>query len=98
MALGEALSLLMFVCACGLLILGYPVALTLAGAGLLFASLGTIFGVFDWNLLGSLPFDPELAALCDRGGSLERSPALSSWQPMRRMPQFLGRADTDVRS
>jgi tripartite ATP-independent transporter DctM subunit len=54
-ALGEALSLLMFVCACGLLILGYPVALTLAGAGLLFASLGTIFGVFDWFLLGSLP-------------------------------------------
>ena len=35
--------------------------------------------------LGSLPFDPELAALCDRGGTLSDSPGLISWQPMRRI-------------
>ncbi len=45
----------------------------------------------DLPLLGSLPFDPELAALCDRGGSLERSPALSSWQPMRRIAEEMCR-------
>ena len=53
--LGEILGLLMFAGACGLLILGYPVALTLAGAGLLFAALGNLLGVFQWNLLGGLP-------------------------------------------
>ncbi len=53
--LGEVLSLLMFAGACGLLILGYPVALTLAGAGLLVAALGSLLGVFQWNLLGGLP-------------------------------------------
>ncbi len=53
--LGEILSLVMFAFACGLLILGYPVALTLAGAGLIFAGLGTLLGVFNVNFLGSLP-------------------------------------------
>ncbi len=53
--LGEILSLVMFAGACGLLILGYPVALTLAGSGLIFALIGTIFGVFNTNFLGGLP-------------------------------------------
>ncbi|MDH3595601.1 MAG: TRAP transporter large permease subunit [Rhodospirillales bacterium] len=53
--LGEVLSLIMFAAACGLLILGYPVALTLAGSGLLFAFTGWLFGVFDLSLLGGLP-------------------------------------------
>ncbi len=53
--LGEVLSLLMFAGACGLLLLGYPVAITLAGAGLMFASLGNLLGVFQWSLLGGLP-------------------------------------------
>ena len=53
--LGEILSLVMFAFACGLLILGYPVALTLAGSGLAFALLGTLLGVFNTNLLGGLP-------------------------------------------
>ena len=53
--LGEILSLVMFVFACGLLILGYPVAITLAGAGLTFALIGTLFDVFNTNLLGGLP-------------------------------------------
>ncbi len=53
--LGEILSLVMFAGACGLLILGYPVAVTLAGSGLIFALLGWLLGVFDANFLGSLP-------------------------------------------
>ncbi len=39
----------------------------------------------DLPCLGSVPFDPELAALCDRGGSLSDSPGLPSWQPVRRI-------------
>jgi ATP-binding protein involved in chromosome partitioning len=39
--------------------------------------------------LGSVPFDPELAALCDRGGSLSDSPALPSWQPIQRIAEEL---------
>lgn len=30
--------------------------------------------------LGSVPFDPELAARCDRGSSLEEAPSLPTWQ------------------
>jgi ATP-binding protein involved in chromosome partitioning len=45
----------------------------------------------DLPCLGSLPFDPELAALCDRGGSLEDSPGLSCWQPMRRIAEQICR-------
>ncbi len=41
----------------------------------------------DLPCLGSVPFDPELAALCDRGGSLSDSPALPSWQPVRRIAE-----------
>jgi ATP-binding protein involved in chromosome partitioning len=39
----------------------------------------------DLPCLGSVPFDPELAALCDRGGSPSDSPALFSWQPVGRI-------------
>ena len=38
-------------------------------------------------LLGSVPFDPELAALCDRGGSLSDSPALISHEPVRQIAE-----------
>jgi ATP-binding protein involved in chromosome partitioning len=41
----------------------------------------------DLPCLGSVPFDPELAALCDRGGSLSDSSALSSWQSLRRIAE-----------
>ncbi len=37
----------------------------------------------DLPCLGTVPFDPALAALCDRGGSLADSPELPSWQPLR---------------
>ncbi|MCH7794710.1 MAG: TRAP transporter large permease subunit, partial [Proteobacteria bacterium] len=53
--LGEVLSLLMFLAACGVLILGYPVAFSLAGTALAFASLGYLLDVFNMNLLGGLP-------------------------------------------
>jgi ATP-binding protein involved in chromosome partitioning len=45
----------------------------------------------DLACLGSVPFDPELAALCDRGGSLSEMPALVSWQPMRRIAEEIDR-------
>jgi len=46
----------------------------------------------DLPCLGSVPFDPELAALCDRGGSLSDSPESSSWQPVRRIAEEVVRA------
>ncbi len=52
--LGEILSLVMFATACGVLLLGYPVAFTLAGTALAFAFLGLGFGIFDLRLLGGL--------------------------------------------
>ena len=53
--LGEVLSLLMFATACGVLILGFPVAFSLAGTALAFALLGYLLDVFNMNLLGGLP-------------------------------------------
>ena len=52
---GEILSLVMFAVACGVLLLGFPVAFSLAGTGLAFALIGNSMGVFDMPLLGSLP-------------------------------------------
>jgi tripartite ATP-independent transporter DctM subunit len=53
--LGEVLSLVMFVVACGVLMLGFPVAFTLGGVALAFAALGAELGVFKWQLLSALP-------------------------------------------
>ncbi|NKB20887.1 MAG: TRAP transporter large permease subunit [Alphaproteobacteria bacterium] len=51
-----ALALLMFIATCGVLLLGFPVAFTLAGVSLSFAVLGSLLGVFDLNLLyGAIP-------------------------------------------
>lgn len=55
MIVGEVLSLVMFAAACGLLMFGFPVAFTLAGAGFGFALIGAALGVFDMPLMGSLP-------------------------------------------
>ena len=41
----------------------------------------------DLPCLGSVPFDPELAALCDRGGSPSEAPALVSRQPVQRIAE-----------
>jgi ATP-binding protein involved in chromosome partitioning len=43
----------------------------------------------DLPCLGSVPFDPELAELCDQGGSLSDSSALSSWPSVLRIAEAL---------
>ncbi len=54
-ALGDTLAVAMVAAVCVLLLIGYPVALTLAGISLGFAALGTASGVMDLALLGALP-------------------------------------------
>jgi len=49
------LAVAMVVAVCVLLLVGYPVALTLAGVSLLFAAAGAAAGVMDFGLLGALP-------------------------------------------
>jgi tripartite ATP-independent transporter DctM subunit len=53
--MGETLAVAMVLAVCALLLVGYPVAFTLAGVSLGFASLGAAFGVMDFALLGALP-------------------------------------------
>ncbi len=54
-ALGDTLAVTMVAAVCLLLMIGYPVALTLAGVSLGFAALGAVTGVMDIGLLGALP-------------------------------------------
>ncbi|GIU30916.1 TRAP transporter large permease subunit [Shewanella schlegeliana] len=49
------MAILLFVTVCLVLMLGYPVALTLAGVALMFAGIGQFIGLFDATLLGALP-------------------------------------------
>ncbi len=51
----EFFPLLMFIAVFAALLLGYSVALTLAGVGLLIAFIGAAFGQFSLNDLGFLP-------------------------------------------
>ena len=51
----EIIPLLLIVLICGALILGYPVAFTLAGVSILYAFLGIQFGFFEENLLRNIP-------------------------------------------
>lgn len=51
----ELMPLFMFAVVCLVLLLGYPVAYSLAGVALLFAGGGIIFGVFDGAYLSALP-------------------------------------------
>jgi len=53
--MGEYLPLLMFVAVCGVLLLGYPVAFSLAGTALGFAGIGMATGRFDASFLQTLP-------------------------------------------
>ena len=53
----EYLALLMFIAVCGVLLLGYPVALSLAGTALLFAGIGISFDVFESSFLSALRAD-----------------------------------------
>ena len=43
----EYLDLIMFAVACVVLIMGFPVAFSLAGVGLFFGLLGWAFGIFE---------------------------------------------------
>ncbi len=52
--LGEIISLLMFAVTCGVLLLGFPVAFTLAGSALIFALIGYVLGIFDLRLFTAL--------------------------------------------
>jgi tripartite ATP-independent transporter DctM subunit len=52
--LGEILAALMFFGVIGFLMLGFPVAFTLAGTSILFAFIGLQFGVFDMTNLRAL--------------------------------------------
>jgi tripartite ATP-independent transporter DctM subunit len=51
----EILSLVLFLVVCCILLIGYPVALTLAGTSLLFAGIGISLGVFDAAYLLATP-------------------------------------------
>ncbi|WP_425434207.1 TRAP transporter large permease [Marinospirillum celere] len=52
--MGEILSVMMFFSIIGVLMLGYPVAFSLAGVSLFFAGVGYLFGAFDPSNLTSL--------------------------------------------
>lgn len=51
----ELLPLVLFLVVCLFLMAGYPVALTLSGVSLLFAGLGSVFGVFDPAFISLIP-------------------------------------------
>jgi ATP-binding protein involved in chromosome partitioning len=50
---------------------------------------GTAQVKLDLPRLGSVPFDPDLASLCDQGGCLEDASELFSRQPVRRIAEEL---------
>ena len=54
-AIGELLAGLMFFGIIGFLLMGFPVAFTLAGVSLMFGLVGLSLGVFDPSNLGALP-------------------------------------------
>lgn len=51
----ELIPIFLFVAICLFLMLGYPVAFTLAGVALIFAGFGIVGGIFDASLLKSFP-------------------------------------------
>src|SRR6202167_3495438 len=53
--MAHALAVTLVVAVCALLLIGYPVALTLAGISLIFAAAGSAAGVMNLALLGALP-------------------------------------------
>lgn len=53
--MAEYIPLLMFAVVCLVLMLGYPVAFTLAGTALIFAGVGIVGGLFDVAFLNALP-------------------------------------------
>jgi tripartite ATP-independent transporter DctM subunit len=54
-AVGEILAILLFLSLCVTIVLGFPVAFTLAGISLIFAFIGAAIGHFDLSILTGLP-------------------------------------------
>ncbi|MBL4645627.1 MAG: TRAP transporter large permease subunit, partial [Rhizobiales bacterium] len=54
-SLAQYLDLIMFGVVCVVLMMGFPVAFTLAGTGLAFALIGYTVGVFDATFLLAIP-------------------------------------------
>jgi len=55
MEIKSVITILMILSLFGFLLLGFPVAFTLAGTALLFAAIGSLIGIFDFSLFGALP-------------------------------------------
>jgi tripartite ATP-independent transporter DctM subunit len=53
--MAEFMAIALFICICVVLMSGYPVAFTLGGVSLLFATLGMLTGTFDASYLHALP-------------------------------------------
>ena len=51
----ELIPLLLLIFICGALLIGYPVAFTLAGVSILFALVCIPFGIFDPTIFKSIP-------------------------------------------
>ena len=51
----EVIPILFIIVVCAALLLGYPVAFTLAGGSILFGLIVSIFGYFDIGLLKTIP-------------------------------------------
>lgn len=51
----EYLAIIMFLIICVFLMMGYPVAITLAGVSLIFAAICSTFGAFDMTILSAIP-------------------------------------------
>ena len=51
----EIMALILFLCVCGVIMLGYPVAFSLAGTSLLIAGIGVLTGTFDPAFLEAVP-------------------------------------------
>lgn len=54
-SIAQYLDIIMFGAVCVILLLGFPVAFTLAGTGLIFALIGYVVGVFDPTFLLAIP-------------------------------------------
>ena len=54
-SIAQSLDLIMFGVVCVVLLMGFPVAFTLAGTGLVFALIGFVLGVFDPSFLLAIP-------------------------------------------
>ena len=52
---GQILAMVMLATVCGAMLIGYQVAFTLAGVGVMFALIGQSMGVFDMLFFNALP-------------------------------------------